>query len=241
VTIRLGFDEVPGMNICKVLRASAILWCTAVAWAAPNELTPSEKAEGWKLLFDGKTTAGWRSFKKQTFPEKGWVVEEGCLKKVANVQGGDIITTNTFNDFDFRWQWRLAPKANNGIKYLITEERDSAIGHEYQMIDEPPGKLNKHSTASFYEVLPPNESGQAKPAGQWNESRVLVKGNHVEHWLNGAKVLEYELGSEQVKAGVASSKFKNVKGFGEKLKGHILLTDHRDEAWFRDIRIRELR
>jgi hypothetical protein len=229
------------MNVCKVLRASGILWCTAVAWAAPNELTQSEKAEGWKLLFDGKTTAGWRSFKKQTFPEKGWVVEEGCLKKVANVQGGDIITTNTFNDFDFRWQWRLAPKANNGIKYFITEERDGAIGHEYQMIDESPARVNKHSTASFYEVLPPNEGSQPKPAGQWNESRVLVKGNHVEHWLNGAKVLEYELGSEQVKAGVASSKFKNVKGFGEKLKGHILLTDHKDEAWFRDIKIRELR
>jgi len=229
------------MNLCSVLLAGGILWCATVGWAAPNELTQSEKAEGWSLLFDGKTTAGWRSFKKQTFPEKGWVVEEGCLKKVANVQGGDIITTNTFNDFDLRWEWRLAPKANNGIKYFITEARGEAIGHEYQMIDEPPAKPGKHSTASFYEVLPPNEGSQPKPAGQWNESRVLVKGNHVEHWLNGAKVLEYELGSEQVKAGVASSKFKNVKGFGEKLKGHILLTDHKDEAWFRDIRIRELR
>jgi 3-keto-disaccharide hydrolase len=229
------------MNLRNVLLAGGILWCATVGWAAPNELTPSERAEGWKLLFNGKTTAGWRSFKKQTFPQKGWVVEEGCLKKMANVQGGDIITTNTFNDFDLRWEWRLAPKANNGIKYFITEERGEAIGHEYQMIDESPAGPNKHSTASFYEVLPPNEGSQAKPAGEWNESRVLVQGNHVEHWLNGAKVLEYELGSEQVKAGVASSKFKNVKGFGEKLKGHILLTDHKDEAWFRDIKIRELR
>ena len=229
------------MNICKVLLASAISWCATVVWAAPNELTPSEKAEGWKLLFDGKTTAGWRSFKKQTFPEKGWVVEDGCLKKVANVQGGDIITTNTFNDFDLRWEWRVAPKANNGIKYFITEERSAAIGHEYQMIDDSLVKEGKSSTASFYEVLPPSADKPLKPPGEWNQSRVLVKGNHVEHWLNGAKVLEYELGSEQVKAGVASSKFKNVKGFGEKLKGHILLTDHKDEAWFRDLRIRELR
>src|SRR5687767_1254174 len=207
------------MNLCSVLLAGGILCGATGAWAAPIELTESEKAGGWKLLFDGKTTAGWRSFKKQTFPEKGWVVEEGCLKKVANVQGGDIITTNTFNDFDLRWDWRVAPKANNGIKYFITEERGAAIGHEYQMIDDSLVKDGKSSTASFYEVLPPSGDKPLKPPGEWNQSRVLVKGNHVEHWLNGAKVLEYELGSEQVKAGVASSKFKNVKGFGEKLKG----------------------
>jgi hypothetical protein len=208
--------------------------------AAPNELTPAEQAEGWKLLFDGKSTAGWRSFKKATFPEKGWEVADGCLKKVANVQGGDIITTNTFNDFDLRWEWRIPPRANNGIKYFIIEERGSAIGHEYQMIDDALVKDGKSSTASFYEVLPPSENKALKSPGEWNTSRVFVKGNHVEHWLNGAKVLEYELGSEQVKAGVAASKFKNVKGFGEKVRGHILLTDHKDEAWFRNIKIREL-
>jgi hypothetical protein len=229
------------MCICGRLILLAVAASTMVAFAGPNELTPAEKAEGWKLLFDGKTTAGWRSFKKQTFPEKGWAVEEGCLKKIANIQGGDIITTNTFDDFDLRWEWRIPPRANNGIKYFIIEERGSAIGHEYQMIDDSLVKDGKSSTASFYEVLPPGENKRVKPPGEWNQSRVLVKGNHVEHWLNGDKVLEYELGSEQVKAGVAASKFKNVKGFGEKLRGHILLTDHKDEASFRNIKIRELR
>jgi hypothetical protein len=229
------------MCICRRLILLTVASFAITAVAGPNELTPAQQAAGWKLLFDGKTTAGWRSFKKQSFPEKGWVVEDGCLKKVANVQGGDIITTNTFNDFDFRWDWRIAPRANNGIKYFITEERDAAIGHEYQMIDDSLVKDGKSSTASFYEVLAPGDSKPLKPPGEWNHSRVLVKGNHVEHWLNGAKVLEYELGSEAVKAGVATSKFKNVKGFGEKLKGHILLTDHKDEACFRNIRILELR
>lgn len=225
------------MRLCWMLLAL----CTAgLVIGAPNELTPQEKGEGWTLLFDGKTTAGWRSFRKQGFPEQGWIVEDGRLKKVAKVQGGDIITTKTFNDFDLRFEWRIPPRANNGIKYFITEERTGPIGHEYQIIDDSLVKDGKSSTASFYEVLAPSADKPLKPPGQWNESRVVVKVNHVEHWLNGAKVLEYELGSEEVKAGVAASKFKNVKGFGEKLKGHILLTD-KDEACFRNIKIRELR
>jgi hypothetical protein len=232
--------EASSMTIFKLF-GTLVLFCAISLLAAQNQLTPKEKAEGWKLLFDGKSTGGWRSFKKQTFPEKGWVVEDGCLKKVANVQGGDIITTNTFNDFDFHFEWRIPPRANNGIKYFITEERSGPIGHEYQIIDDSLIKDGKSSTASFYEVLAPTADKPLKAPGEWNVSRVVVKGNHVEHWLNGAKVLEYELGSERVKAGVAASKFKNVKGFGEKLKGHILLTDHRDEVCFRNLKIRELR
>ena len=212
----------------------------ADADAKLNQLSATEKAAGWRLLFDGKTTSGWRSFKKDTFPAKGWVVEDGILKKVANVRGGDIITTDQFNDFDFQWDWRIAPKANNGIKYFITEERAQAVGHEYQMLDDSVIDIKKEKTASFYDVLPPSDDAPVKPPGEWNHSRVLVQGNHVEHWLNGAKVLEYECGSEQVKAAVAKSKFRSVKGFGEKIKGHILLTDHRDEAWFRNLKIREL-
>ena len=210
------------------------------AEAKQNQLTAAEKAEGWRLLFDGQTTTGWRSFKKQTFPNKGWVVEQGILKKVEGVNGGDIITTDEFNDFDFQWDWRIPAKANNGIKYFITEERKEAIGHEYQMIDDATVESKKHATASFYDVLPPLEPKPLKPVGEWNHSRVLVRGNHVEHWLNGTKVLEYELGSEKVLAAVAESKFKSVRGFGTKIKGHILLTDHHDEASFRNLKIREL-
>ncbi len=206
-----------------------------------NELTASEKADGWRLLFDGKTTQGWRSFKKETFPEKGWRVVDGVLEKIANERGGDVITTGEFNDFDLQWEWRIPPRANNGIKYFITEERSSAVGHEYQMIDDAVPKLpKKETTASFYDVLPPSEDKPLKPPGEWNHSRVLVQGNHVEHWLNGAKVLEYELGSDELKAAIAKSKFRTVKDFGTKIKGHILLTDHRDGAFFRNIKIREL-
>lgn len=206
-----------------------------------NELTPEEKKAGWKLLFDGQSTKGWRGFRKDTFPEKGWVVENGILKKQPRVRGGDIVTEETFSDFEFSWEWMIQPGGNNGIKYFIMEERGEAIGHEYQMIDDSKIKNPKGSTASFYEVLPPAADKPLNPPGQWNHSKVLVKGNHVEHWLNGSKVLEYELGSEKVLAGVQQSKFKGVKDFGTKVRGRILLTDHQDEAHFRNLKIRELK
>jgi hypothetical protein len=211
--------------------------------AEPNQLSDAERQAGWKLLFDGKTIKGWRGYRKQTFPDKGWAVEEGVLKKVARVQGGDIITEEAFTDFELSWEWRISPAGNNGIKYLVTEDRPSAPGHEYQMIDDtrhPDAKIGPHrATASFYDVLPPAADKPLKPVGEWNDSRVVVQGNHVEHWLNGKKVLEYELGSDALKAAVAKSKFKNSPGFGEKIKGHILLTDHGDECWFRNLKIRE--
>ncbi len=205
-----------------------------------NELTEAEKAAGWKLLFDGKTLNGWHSFRKKEAPEHGWIVEGEWLKCVANGHGGDLVSSDQFNDFELSWEWRLPPKANNGIKYFITEERTQTIGHEYQMIDDATVQDPKYSTASFYDVLPPRADKPLKPPGEINQSRVIVQGNHVQHWLNGANVLEYELGSDAVKAGVAKSKFKNVAGFGTKIKGHILLTEHHDEASFRNLKIREL-
>ena len=214
------------------------------AEAKPNELSPAEKKAGWKLLFDGKTTTGWRSFKKQTFPEKGWAVEDGWLKCIAEGRGGDILTDQTFDDFELQWEWRIPLKANNGVKYFITEERAQALGHEYQMIDDarhPDGLRGpKWQTASFYDVLPAKSDKPLRPPGEINLSRIVIRGNQVEHWLNGAKVLQYECGSDEVKAAVAASKFKNVAGFGNKIKGHILLTEHHDEASFRNIKIREL-
>jgi hypothetical protein len=221
----------------------------AVVQAAPaNQLTRKEKASGWKLLFDGKSTQGWRSFKKESFPDQGWVVEEGwlhCLGKGGgNKGGGDIITDAEFGDFDLQWEWKLAPAGNSGVKYFVLETRSEALGHEYQMLDDEHGrttlKLNPtHLTAAFYAVLAPTGT-RLMPPGEINRSRLLVKGNQVEHWLNGVKVLEYECGSERVKAGVAASKFKNVAGFGDKVRGHILLTDHTCKTWFRNVKIREL-
>jgi hypothetical protein len=206
--------------------------------ARTNVLSSAEKAAGWKLLFNGKNLEGWRNFKKETAPEKGWVVENGWLKHLNGGGGGDIISVEEFTDFDLEWDWSIPPGANNGLKYFITETRDQAIGHEYQMIDEKLVKNPKDSTGSFYDVLPPREDKPLNPPGQVNHSRVLVKGNHVEHWLNGSKILEFEMGSPEVVAAVAQSKFKSVPGFATRLKGHILLTDHHDEASFRNIKIR---
>jgi len=221
-----------------------VLAASAFTARAANSLTAEEVAAGWKLLFDGASLKGWRLYGKKAAPESGWMVEDGLLKKLPKQRGGDIVTEAKFDNFDLRWEWRVAAGGNNGVKYLVTEERPSAPGHEYQLIDDtghPDGKLGaKRQTASFYDVLPPAADKPLKPVGEWNESRVLIQGNHVEHWLNGAKVLEYELGGETVKAAVAQSKFKNSAGFGTKIAGHIMLTDHQDECWFRNIKIREL-
>jgi hypothetical protein len=212
---------------------------TQAAPDVPASLTAEEKASGWQLLFDGVTTNGWRGFRSKTFPRQGWVVENGCLKKIGKVRGGDIISLEQFSEFDLQWEWRVPPRCNNGLKYFVVESR-GAIGHEYQMIDDALIKNPKGSTASFYDVLPPRADKPLNPPGEWNHSRVLVKGTHVEHWLNGTKVVEFELGSPAVKAAVAESKFKDVPGFGDPTKGHILLTDHGDEAWYRNIKIRNL-
>ena len=231
-------------TITASLLAAAFLVQIASAAEPVNVLQRDEKAQGWRLLFDGHSLQGWHLYTKKVQPEAGWKVEDGLLKKLAKVRGGDIVTDATFTDFDLTWEWRVAAGGNNGLKYLVTEQRPSAPGHEYQMLDDtghPDGKMGaKRQTASFYDVLPPAANKPLKPVGEWNASRVLVQGNHVEHWLNGAKVLEYELGSEAVKAAVAASKFKNSSGFGTKIKGHIMLTDHQDECWFRNVKIREL-
>ena len=209
---------------------------------APNTLTAAEKAAGWQLLFDGTSLDAWRGYKRDTLPESGWELKDGALRTVAKVKGGELITRKKFSDFEFTWEWRVAPGGNNGVKYLVTEERPQSPGHEYQMIDDAgyPGKLSpNHLTADFYDVLPAAADKPIRPAGEWNTSRIVVRGARVEHWLNGKNVLTYELGSAAVKAGVEKSKFKGHPGFGEKIAGHIMLTYHQDECWYRNLKIRE--
>ena len=210
--------------------------------SAPNTLTAAEQAAGWQLLFDGTSLDAWRGYKRETLPESGWELKDGALRTVAKVKGGELITRKKFNDFEFTWEWRVAPGGNNGVKYLVTEERPQSPGHEYQMIDDAgyPGKLSpNHLTADFYDVLPAAADKPIRPAGEWNTSRIVVRGARVEHWLNGKNVLTYELGSAAVKAGVEKSKFKGHPGFGEKIAGHIMLTYHQDECWYRNLKIRE--
>ncbi len=218
------------------------------AHAADNTLTAAEKAAGWTLLFDGKSFSGWRGYAGK--PVAGWEVVDGmlsCISKARSpeIKGTELITEKKYRDFELAWEWKLPPAGNNGIKYFVTEARPKSPGHEYQMLDDvghPDGKIGAHrQTASFYEVLPPAADKPLRKPGEWNQSKIVVRGNTVEHWLNGKNVLTYELGSEAVKAGIAKSKFKNEKGFGDKIDGHIMLTYHQDDCWYRNIKLRELK
>ena len=236
------------MKKSMILVMAAVITGLTVCAQADNTLTAEEQEAGWQLLFEGKSLNGWRQYGKPGTVANaigsGWKVVDGTLRKLNGVKGGDIITEKKFTDFELTWEWRLEKDGNNGIKYMVTEARPQAPGYEYQMIDDNSEKWKKlHDkalTASFYEVLPPASDKPLKSAGEWNASRLVVKGNQVEHWLNGKKVLAYELGSDAVKAGVADSKFKKYPDFGIKITGHIMLTDHNDEAWYRNIKLREL-
>ena len=202
--------------------------------------------DGWQPLFDGKTLDGWRGYKKADTAETRWKVTDGmlCLPPLdgTDTRGQrDIITRDTYDQFELRWEWRVAEGANSGVKYFVLEDMDSAIGHEYQVIDDerhPDALIGPHrQTAALYDVLPAHDRPN-RPAGQFNESRVVVAGRNVEHWLNGTKVLQYELGSPALKAAIAKSKFKDVARFGTPLKGHLLLQDHGDAVCYRNIAIR---
>ena len=221
------------------------LACSAALAQTPNTLTPEERAAGWTLLFDGKTTAGWRGFQKPAFPADGWAVEDGTLKCLGR-KGGDILTTATFTDFEFAWEWKLSPKANTGVKYFVDEKRGNAtgaIGHEYQIIDDSGYDVEplsaKQKTGAWYDVMPP-ETIPTRPIGEWNLSRLIVRGTHVEHWLNGKLVVQYETDSAESAAGIAASKFKEVPGYADKIPTPILLQDHNTLAWFRNLKIRGL-
>jgi len=228
--------------------------------ANSNAAVKTKQAEEWISLFDGETLNGWRGFGMAKAPE-GWVVEDGTIKILPKtdwprqadgqpILGADLITVETFGDFELVWEWKIGPKGNSGIKYNVSEEmsvayppKGCALGFEYQMMDDSgissQAGMN-NSTGSVYDLVPPAKEKTVMPVGEYNTSRIIVKGNHGEHWLNGKKVLEYDLESEEFKSSVDNSKFKEIPGFAAKRKGHIVLQDHAEEAWFRNIKIREL-
>jgi hypothetical protein len=222
----------------------------------PNTLTAYEKSTGWRLLFDGKTSNGWKGAYKDSFPSAGWIVKDGLLtvlssegKEAAN--GGDIVTKEKFSAFDLSFEFRMSNAANSGVKYFVTlseHNEGSAIGLEYQILDDknhPDAKLGiagDRTLASLYDLIPANKQERfIHPIGQWNTGRIIVyPNNHVEHFLNGVKVLEYERGSAKFRELVAISKYKIWKNFGEAKEGYLLLQDHGAEVSFRSIKIRNL-
>ena len=223
----------------------------------PNSLSTYERKDGWRLLFDGKSSTGWVGAHKETFPEKGWQISDGVIsvlpsagKESAN--GGDIVTKDQYTAFDLSFQFKLAPGGNSGVKYFVTlneKNEGSAIGLEYQVLDDslhPDAKLGiagNRTMASLYDLIKANKQSRfVHTPDQWNTGRIVVyPNNHVEHYLNGLKVLEYERGSKEFRELVAISKYKIWDHFGEAKEGHILLQDHGDRVSFRSIKIKVLK
>lgn len=223
----------------------------------PNSLTAAEKTSGWKLLYDGKTSTGWRGATLKGFPDKGWEYADGTMHVLASAGqeesgGGDIVTNDNYSAFDLSFEFKLTPGANSGVKYFVTLSevtKGSAIGLEYQVLDDklhPDAKLGRdgdRTLASLYDLIKANKQERfVHPIGAWNTGRIVVyPNNHVEHYLNGIKVLEYDRGSQAYRDLVAISKYKIWKNFGEAAEGHLLLQDHGNEVFFRSIKVRNLK
>ena len=219
-----ALNRCAGVCVLSLVAVAALL-ARAQGGQAPNTLTAAEKAAGWTLLFDGKTTG-------------------------QGPSGGDIITVGEYDNFELKLEWKIGPAGNTGVKYLISEDLiktgHAGLGFEMQVIDDDlnpdakAGKDGNRAAGGLYDLIAPAKNKVLHPVGEWNQAGVLVRGNHVEHFLNGGKVVEFEMGSPDFKARIADSKFKANAGFGDVKKGHILLQAHGAEVWFRSIKLRVL-
>lgn len=219
-----------------------------------NTLSPDEVKNGWTLLWDGKTSEGWRGARIDAFPKKGWVMENGILKVLKSggaesANGGDIVTEQEYKNFILKVDFKITEGANSGIKYFVNPGMNrgagSAIGCEFQILDDdkhPDAKLGvkgNRQLGSLYDLIPAPAN---KPFNKkdFNTAMIIVRDNHVEHWLNGVKLIEYTRQNEMWNALVAYSKYKNWENFGNSEYGNILLQDHGDEVWFKNIKIKVL-
>lgn len=233
------------------------LLCRGTEWAATgqvtlpatwydasplNTLSDEEERDGWKLLFDGKTTNGWKGWRKDKFPEKGWSVKDGILS--VNKTGGDICTVEQFQDFEFKCDFRCAPSANSGIIYRATEDHNYAweTGYEFQILDDArhaDGKKPKTRAGTLYDIIPCAHD-VSRPAGEWNHAHIIVKGTRIQHYLNGFKVVDIDTASDEYKEAHAKSKWPGMKDFGTRVKGAIALQEHGDFVEFCNIKVKKL-
>lgn len=238
-----------------------VAWLAAPASAEPpNQLTDAERAAGWRLLFDGESFAGWRNWGEPAGAVEGWVIEDGALRMTRDVSFAglvwniikpwgrasvDLISVETFERFELSIDWKLSPGGNSGIFYLVPDDTTSAwekLGVEMQVLDDArhaDGEIETHRNGDLYDLVA-SSSRPARPVGEWNTARIVVDGAHVEHWLNGVKLLAYERGGPEWEELVAGSKFAGRDGYGTARRGHIVLQDHGDPVWYRNIKLREL-
>lgn len=229
--------------------------------AAPNTLTEAEVQEGWRLLFDGEDFAGWRGLGREDVPAELWQVVDGAIRKVPTSEvpvqadgqplaGCDLMTEETFADFEFAFEFRIGEADNSGVKYNVSEDMstsndppNAALGFEYQVLGpNHPDASERYPlrvAGALYDLAGP-DGDHLRSAGEWNEGRIVFHGNHGEHWLNGVKVLEYDLASPEFAQALAASKYAPIEGFADRRIGHIVLQDHSDEVWYRNLKIRVL-
>jgi hypothetical protein len=235
--------------LAGILLALIPLTASAADGRLPNTLTDAERKAGWKLLFDGKTTAGWRGYQMTKMPP-GWSVVDGALVRLKGGAGGkgagggdDIVTTEDYENFDLSLEWKVVPEGNSGVLYHVSEEPPTSWHYapEVQVLDNTahPNRSKLELAGACYDLYAPSKD-VTNPPGQWNRMRILVNGSHVEHWMNGEKIVEYELWSDDWKKQVARSKHKEHPKFGTFKTGPICLQDHSDRVEYRDIKIRVL-
>jgi hypothetical protein len=230
---------------------------------APNELSAAERAQGWQLLFDGRTLHGWHGLGLSTMPAGLWTVEDGAIRHLPKPKGAvqadgqplvgfDLVSDSAYQDFELTWEWKISPAGNSGLKYNVSEQLSTTMdpphaakGWEYQIIDDAANEDNKlatHRSGALYDMIAPNANKRVRPAGQWNRSRLVFRGNHGEHWLNGVRIVSFDLGTPAFDSAFARSKYAQYPNwFPVRRKGQIVLQDHDDVVWFRDIKIRVIK
>lgn len=198
--------------------------------------------EAWISLFDGESLTGWVTADGEVAKEGGWVAEDGVLARKK--AGGDLFSEKEYADFEFSWEWKISPKGNSGVKYRVEKFGEKYLGPEYQILDNehPDGKKTpKRQAAALYDLKGINDAAQAKPVGEWNQSRIVVDGKHFQHFLNGELAIDVTVGSDEWKEIFATSKFRATEGYAQNATGKLMLQDHGNPVWFRNLKIREFK